>query len=163
MPKNEGKKFEEDFKKSCDNTDGVFFYRLKDGSASWGGNDLTRFQAKNDFDNFIYSIYGLCLLELKSTLGKSLPLGNIKQSQIDGLNKAANKNIDKLYAGFIINYRDCEETYYISVQQLNDFINKNERKSIPIDFCRDNGLKLSGKKLKVRYRYNIDEFIKKIK
>lgn len=163
MPKNEGKKFEEDFKKSCDNTDGVFFYRLKDGSASWGGNDLTRFQAKNDFDNFIYSIYGLCLLELKSTLGKSLPLGNIKQSQIDGLNKAANKNIDKLYAGFIINYRDCEETYYISVQQLNDFINKNERKSIPIDFCRDNGLCLQSKKLKVRYRYNINEFIKTIK
>lgn len=163
MPKNEGKKFEEDFKKSCDSTDGVFFYRLKDGSASWGGNDKTRFQAKNDFDNFIYSIHGLCLLELKSTLGKSLPLGNIKQSQIDGLNKAANKNIDKLYAGFIINYRDCEETYYISVQQLNDFINKNERKSIPIDFCRDNGLKLSGEKLKVRYRYNIDEFIKNIK
>ncbi len=159
MAKSEGKKFEEDFKKSCDSTEGVFYYRIKDGSA-WGNSDIMRFQVKNDFDNFVYSEYGLCLFELKSVKGKSLPLSNIRQNQIDGLNKAINKNIKKIYAGFIINFRDCQETYFMSIIQFNDFIKNNERKSIPIDYCRNNCLLVESEQLRTRFRYNIKKFLK---
>ena len=45
--KNEGKKFEEDFKKSVPKN--LFYYRFIDGTSAWDGGNA-RFQAKNICD-----------------------------------------------------------------------------------------------------------------
>ena len=161
MAQNAGKKFEEDFKKSCDNIDELFIYRLRDGTSSWGsgGSESVRFQATNICDTIVFYQSKFFLFELKSVLKKSIPLGNIKESQIEGLTKAKNKNAPNMYIGFIINFRDYEETYFMSIEQLNEFINNGERKSIPIEYCRDNCIKIKQTLKKVRYGYNIKEFL----
>ena len=68
--KNQGKVFEENFRKSLDlNNPDLFFYRFKDGTASWGGgqqNDFIRFQAKNISDCMIFYKGNLSILELKN-------------------------------------------------------------------------------------------------
>jgi recombination protein U len=104
----------------------------------------------------------LVLLELKSVLKKSLPLGNIKESQIEGLTKAFNRNARHMFVGFLINFRDYEETYFMSIEQFNQYISNEERKSIPIEFCRDNCILIKQEKKKVRYRYDIEDFIKEL-
>ena len=43
---NEGKKFEEDFKKSMDKYN-IWNYRLRDSSGSWSNNKGSRFTPKN--------------------------------------------------------------------------------------------------------------------
>ena len=46
---NEGKKFEEDFKKSMDKYN-IWNYRLRDSSGSWSNNKGSRFTPKNICD-----------------------------------------------------------------------------------------------------------------
>jgi len=161
MAKNEGKKFEDDFKQSCDKVDNLFVYRFRDGTSSWGqGEDnKTRFQATNICDMEIFYQGKLVLLELKSVLKSSLPFGNIKNSQLEGLTKAFNKNANHMFIGFLINFRDHEETYFMSIEQFNQYIIEADRKSIPIDYCRDNCILVEQKKKKVRYGYDIEKFM----
>ena len=63
-----------------------------------------------------------------------------------------------IYCGFILNYRDLEETYYITVAQMVEFINAGERKSIPVEWCRENGVQIAQKKKRVRYSYDLAEW-----
>ena len=62
---NEGKKFEEDFKKSMDKYN-IWNYRLRDSSGSWSNNKGSRFTPKNICDYIAYNNGKLYLLELKS-------------------------------------------------------------------------------------------------
>ena len=64
-----------------------------------------------------------------------------------------------IYGGFIINYRDLEETYYIAVQDMVDFINSKERKSIPVEWCRDNGIRIEQTKKRTRYTYDLSKWL----
>ena len=161
MAKNEGKKFEEDFKQSCEKVDNLFVYRFKDGTSAWsqGEEGKTRFQATNICDMEIFYQGKLVLLELKSILKSSLPFGNIKNSQTEGLTKAFNKNANHMFIGFLVNFRDYEETYFMSIEQFNQYIIESERKSIPIDYFRKNCILIEQIKKKVRYSYNIEKFI----
>lgn len=75
--------------------------------------------------------------EAKETKNKtSFPLSNIHSHQINHL-----KNITRHGGiGFIIvRFSSLNETYYLSFQKLNDFIEQEQRKSIPIDYFRNNG------------------------
>ena len=165
MAKNEGKKFEDDFKQSCEKVENFFIMRLVDGTASWSSekSDNVRFQAKNICD-FVLSYQGkLVLLELKSILKSSLPFGNIKNSQTEGLTKAFNKNATHMFIGFLVNFRDHEETYFMSIEQFNQYVTEVDRKSIPIDFFRNNCILVEQKKKKVRYNYNIEKFMGSLK
>lgn len=67
--KNQGKVFEENFRKSLnlDNPD-LFYYRFKDSPASFGNqnNDFVRFTNNNICDNMIFYKGNLFLNELKS-------------------------------------------------------------------------------------------------
>ena len=73
MAKNEGKQFEEDFKKSIPK--GYWFYRFKDGTAGFSGekNSNVRFQAHNIADCEVMGNKYLFILELKSHKGSSIP------------------------------------------------------------------------------------------
>ena len=143
-----GKQFEKDFEKSCKS----YFYRLKDGTSSWGNQENTRFQAKNDFDCFIFKSPHLYGIELKSVKGKSFPFSNLKDSQIKGLLK-----IDEHYNGhgyLIINFREVEMTYAIKIKDLVKHIESTTKKSINVKDVE--GILIPQRKLKVNYRYDLE-------
>lgn len=67
--KNQGKVFEENFRKSLDlNNPDLFYYRFKDSPASFGNqnNQVIRFTSNNICDNMIFYKGHLFLNELKS-------------------------------------------------------------------------------------------------
>lgn len=155
---NLGKRFEQNFKRSV--PDNIFYYRFRDGSSSWGGNDKVRFQQTNICDSLMYDGKYLYLLELKSTKEKSLPFNNIKQHQIKDLLKASiYKNT---ICGLVIEFSELLECYFIEISQFKEFYNKTNRKSIPVDYLREKGIKIEIKKLKVNNRFNISKFVKEV-
>jgi len=154
---NAGKKFEEDIKKSI--SDNLFYYRLRDGTASWGGSDNTRFQQSNICDSILYDSKGkrLLLLELKSHKGKSIPFSCIRDNQLKELLKA--DIFEGVYPGIVFNFRDVEETYFVSISKVSEYILKGERKSFPLAWVMKNGVKINQYKKRVRYRYDIESFL----
>lgn len=155
---NSGKRFEQNVKDSIP-TD-TYIYRFKDGSASWGGNDKVRFQSKNICDFMIYKKPYLFLLELKSTKGKSLPLSNIKKHQIDDLLDA--DKYDGIVCGFLIEFSEHNTVYFIEISRFQRFLEETQRKSLPIDYLAENGVKIDIQKKKVNIKLNIEKMIKDI-
>lgn len=151
---NAGKQFEQDFKNSVPNN--IFFYRFRDGTASWGNQENTRFQQSNMCDCMMFSD-ALFLLELKTHKGKSIPFSAIRQNQVTELSKAS--TYSKVIAGFIVNFRDAEKTYFTSATKIEYFMAHEERKSIPMAWFEENGTLIHQKRLKVHYRYGIQEFL----
>ena len=145
---NNGKRFEQDFKKSVPKS--VYYYRFRDGTSAWGNQENTRFQATNLCDCLLYNRGQLHLLELKSYKSTSLPFTAIRKNQIEGLLSASQFGIN---AGFVIKLNG--ETYYIDVESVDQFIKTSDRKSIPLKFLQDNGIFIPRVKLKVNYRYDI--------
>ena len=154
---NAGKIFEQSFKNSV--PDDIFYYRLRDGTASWGEQENTRFQQTNICDCILYKKPNMFMLELKSHKGKSIPFGNIKSNQLEGLCSAQEYGIK---AGFIFNMRDVEETYYVSAIDVWNYMSATDRKSIPINYMREQGIQINQELKRVRYRYDIDKFVRSI-
>lgn len=161
MAKDKGKQFEEDIKNSF--PDDFYIERYKDDTAGFYG-------VSNPADYRLYKYPLTFLLELKSHKGKSLPLSNIRNGQLKGMRKAIPHR--GVYCGFIINYRDLEETYYIAFSDLvreffttddkGDYVVKPDvRKSIPVDWCRDNGIKIEQVKKRTRYSYDMKTFLER--
>ena len=152
---NEGKKFEEDFKKSMDIYN-IWNYRLRDSSGSWSNSNGSRFTPKNICDYIAYNNGGLYLLELKSHKGTSLPYTAISDYQLKGL---SNIDYPGIKAYFIINMRDKEKTYAIEAQKIKKYIETSERKSIPISFMDDEGAEIKGIKRRTRFEYDVGELL----
>jgi len=164
MLMNAGKSFEEDFKRSTPK--GIFFYRLRDGTANFSGgrNENVRFQQSNMCDCILFdnrtSDRKLLLLELKSHKGKSIPFNCIRQNQLIELCKA---NMFKdVYPGIVFNFRDVAETYFVMIDRVEQYIATTERKSIPLDWIRENGIHIPQQIKKVRYKYDIETFLKRL-
>lgn len=143
-----GKIFEEEVKASF--PEDYYVERYKDDTAGFYG-------VSNPADFRIYKFPYTFLLELKSHKGKSIPLDKIRENQIQGMYKAVQHK--GIYAGFLLNYRDLEETYYIAVMDMIEYINSTDRKSIPVEWCKERGIKIEQKKKRVRYSYNLREFL----
>ena len=94
--KNLGKKFEEDWRKSV--PENVFFYRFRDSSGAWSGNNQLRFTPSNIADNLLFYNNCLFLNELKEHKGKSIPLDKIIG------NKTKEKQINDLKREYYIKY-----------------------------------------------------------
>lgn len=152
---NSGKKFEQNFKKSVPQE--VFFYRLRDGSSSWDKSVNTRFQQTNICDCILYDGYYLFTLELKSTKGKSLPYTNIKKHQIDDLLWCS--EYGNIISGFVIEFDSLNECYFIEINKFKAFYDMNDRKSLPVDFCREKGIKIEIINKKVNRNFNIEKFL----
>ena len=151
---NAGKRFEQDIKNSM--PENVFYYRLKDGTGAWGGGDNVRFQSTNICDCIVYDSHGLYLFELKSHKGKSIPFTCIRESQLKQMNG------EKVYPAlpyYIFNMRDVEETYCIHADDVSNYINTTDRKSIPIVWMQENGYKVQQSKKRVRYNYDIHDML----
>ena len=165
---NAGKKFENDWKNSIPTS--VFYYRFRDGTANFNDgeiecpvckkkfkNEATRFQQKNMCDCEMFQQPTLYLLELKSTKGKSLPFKNFKENQLKELLKAS--RFPGIISGSIINFRDVNETYFVDIKKIDDYMAWSDRKSLPIDWCRENGVFIRQERKKVNFRYDIEGFI----
>ena len=168
MAKNPGKQFEDDFKSSipdrCDVT------RLIDAGGWSRGSDL-RFTPKNPCDFIILSEGGLVCprgqykIELKSTLGKSLPFGNIKTKKPgdDGYERAIKfvrglvASQDKeVWAGFIVNFRETNETFRIPASNVLKFMTFADRASFPIAWFREKGVRIKQTLKIIHYRYDLE-------
>jgi penicillin-binding protein-related factor A (putative recombinase) len=162
---NPGKEFEKDFKVSVPKS--MWFYRLRDGTASWEKPEKeaekpqksqVRFQADNICDIELYHMGVLALLELKSHKGKSLTHNVFKTAKGDikhlpDLVDAAEH--DGISAGAIINMRDVGETWYLPADVVLGHIYNSGIKSIPIAFMREKGYLIGSEKKITRYRYDV--------
>lgn len=159
--KSVGKIFEEEIKASF--PEDFYVERYKDDTAGFYG-------VSNPADYRIYRYPFTFLFELKSHKGKSLPLNKIRLNQVKGLYRAS--QYKGIYCGFLLNFRDIEETYYITVKDVVaeyyivkdgkvDSVREDGRKSIPVDWCKENGIRVQQTKKRVRYSYNLREFLRR--
>ncbi len=75
------------------------------------------------------------VFEAKTTKNKTnFPLNNIQEYQY----KLADELLEYVQSVFyIIEFRELNEIYLVHSSKIKEFINNNERKSIPIDWFRD--------------------------
>ena len=147
-----GKRFEQNFKASVPKD--VFCERLKDGTASWGDKETTRFQATNICDFILADGEYVVLAELKNHKGKSLPLSCIRKNQFDKLLEADRFVFIKPM--LIVNFEDVDKCYALNIDLLDDFIKEGKRKSIPISYFEEWAIEIPSRKKKVNTEYRLD-------
>lgn len=168
--KNQGKVFENSFRDSV--PEDVYFYRLRDPASSFNPNDQSglRFSITNDYDCFIFYKDSFFPIELKSTQGTSMSIQftkeerskMIKINQINGLMKA--QKHEGVYAGFLLNFRKTEHTYWLSIKDFYLFYKFTDKKSInEKDIQENNGILIPQVKKRVRYTYDVSKMIELIK
>ena len=173
MSKNVGKNFESIIKSNPPSYFKVV--RIPDPPQSFTQRSDTRFSKKNpyDFECFDSKHRINYCLELKTTEQKYVSYhtceedekekksANIKWHQIEGLTKAS--EYDNVIAGFFLNFRlDSGEQllYFMNIKDFNKFKKNTTKKSINImDVALYGGIKINGEKLRVNYRWNLDEFL----
>ncbi|MBW2003038.1 MAG: Holliday junction resolvase RecU [Deltaproteobacteria bacterium] len=161
MPKNEGKKFEDDWKNSV--PEWVYYYRFRDGTANFAGekNENVRFQARNMCDCMLFYDGKLFLLELKSYRGKSIPFSAITGGKkLEEMSKAGTYR--RIISGYVFNFRDIVKTFFVKANDVEHYIYHADRKSIPIDWTESKGVEIESRKLISRYRYDIKKFLEGI-
>lgn len=153
-----GKKFEEQFKKSISND--IFLYRLKDSTATFSSNN-TSFAVHNISDFFAFYNNKLYFLELKCHRGKSLPFNCIRKTQITEMIKASKYNNIESY--FVINFYESNDDviFFINANDVYKEMQKGQRKSLSIDFCYKKAILVSKYKKRINEYYYLDEFFKK--
>jgi len=164
---NQGKKFEQDFKNSVPSD--VFFYRFRDGTASFEKNDNVRFQMYNIADCEIFFNRTLFILELKSIADTSLSYSNIfyenKKSSMKKKEDLYNAGLfDGIISGYVVNFRKYKRTWFMSAKQLNEYLNSYHdlRKSIPVGYFNEYCTPIFNNKLKSKSGYEVKRFLQNI-
>lgn len=164
---NEGKKFESDFRNSISKK--YLLYRIPDSAQSFDKTTKLRFSSKSPFDYIMWDSNNRVLfaLELKTVQGKSISFerterskGNIHWHQIQGLIQWS--KYDGIRCGFIINFRELEETIFLDIRQFNTVMHKIQKKSFTISDLISNGIvyiSIPQTKRKTRYKYDISPLI----
>lgn len=143
---NPGKQFEKDFYASVSEKEDLFVYRLKDDNLGFA-------KVKNPCDFILYKKPNIYLLELKSHKGKSIPFGAIQSYQIESLYRFS--NIDGVKAGFVFNFRDVNETYFVKAVSVYHFYHERERKSFSLDWVKENGIAIPQELKRTRFKYHL--------
>lgn len=148
-----------------------YYLRLNDPAQSFSqsSSDL-RFSLQNPYDALMYTNGTLFCMELKSFDGcltfwkeefedkEKKQSFNIKKNQIHGLEKASKTK--GVIAGFVLNFRKNNHTYFLGIDKFNEMISKIEKKSINEQNIIDAGGYLIEQTLKkVKYNYNVEKFI----
>lgn len=168
---NAGKRFEENWKKSV--PEYVYYHRLND-NASIFTNSNAKYSVHNPFDCMLFSDGALFCFELKSTGMGYFTFERSKEDegkkmihlwQIQGLDKASKYN--GIYSGFLFNFRNdeikTEATFYQSIDDFNRMINELNKNSFKVvDLLKYNPIKISSEKIRVNYRYDIEDLLGKI-
>ena len=167
MSKNIGKKFEENFQKSV--PDYILTYRPPDSAQGFdiGASNKLRFSRHSpcDFMLFDGTRNMFLTLELKSFLGSCSfernkgEKGIVHYYQVESLKKfEKHKNV---ISGFILDFRTSDNTYFLNINQWDEFISHINKKSFNEKdlLTYANPTLIEKKKLKVNYRYNIESFL----
>lgn len=159
---NEGKKFEEDFQKSFKGLAGsVTIERLYDTMQGRRG-------VKNPCDYICYSHPNIFYFELKSYLGKSIPVDAVSKNQYAQLMDRA--KVKGAVSGLVLNYRLVDKvtkttefyTFFLPITEYDELV-KLELRSISLLYCLENCIRLGSKQVRTRRTYFIPEFMAKIK
>lgn len=170
---NSGKRFEDNFKKSVPNY--CFCNRLKDSSQSFIDSGLSSFSWQNPCDFFLFDTKHRIFyaIELKSSKQKYITFENIDEEKPKP--KMIHKNqilslieigkYENIITGFFFNFRDeennMERTYFQNIDMfMKMYRNIGKWSFNEIDLLLYGGIKINGEKLKVNYRWNLDEFLK---
>lgn len=162
---NFGKVFENSFRESVPAE--MYYLRLKDPANSFGTNDNLRFTSTNPFDCLIFSPPYLLTLELKSTSQTSFSFKGktpmIKAHQIKSLTEAAQH--EGIIAGLVLNFREpTNRCYFLHIYDFNKFVESTTKSSInEKDIVVSGAVNIEGKLKRVKYKYDIEGFLKQIK
>lgn len=173
MAKNQGKNFESIIKSNAPHY--LKVTRIPDPPQSFTQREDTAFSRKNpyDFECFDTKHRIQYCLELKTAAQKYMSYhtcendekdkksANIQWHQIYGLTKASEFN--NVVAGFLLNFRldDGKQLlYFLNIKDFNKFRKNTNKRSLNImDISLNGGVKINGDKLRVNYRWNLDEFL----
>lgn len=174
---NAGKRFEADWRASIVKDARVWYYRFNDSPATYygGAQEGIRFAMDNICDCQVYAYPCLHLIELKTVATPSASLTSMfgaldpkkgqyrKEKHLRDMAAAAQRT--GITASVVINYRAKEHTYACSAEWILDFLAKAKgggRKSIPEQWCREHGLEVGSRKLRVNYRYDVAGLIERL-
>lgn len=143
---NNGHIFEQEFKKSLPKECYSKKLRVMSGYKGTGN--------EGDFLVFLYP--KLYIFELKSHRGKSIPFGAIRDNQL--VEMFNNSHIVGVICGYIFNFRDLEKTYFVELSDILYFIENSSRKSFPFEWVDEIGFLISQKKVRTRYKYDLNKF-----
>lgn len=175
MAKNPGKKFEEEFKKSCPSR--LLLIRIPDPPQSFKQSDELRFSPQNpcDYIGFDTETRTLFCLELKSTKSRYVSFEDentrkktsrlVKRHQIRSLTDF--NEYDNVVSGFVFNFRDESETvkrtYFQSIKDFNYMVSNIDKKSFnEIDLIKNNAIKIDGRRMIKNYSWDIESFLNTI-
>lgn len=169
MASNEGKVFEEQFRRSA--PDYVILHRLRDSSQSFSGGKLSKFSVKNPFDYILWDSKShiLYALELKSTKTDRIQFernGDRKRNgihwhQIDALNKW--QKFDGIISGIIVEFRSIETVIFIKIDDFNKLMDSISTVGFRISDLEDNNIPytvIERRFAKTKYKYDIDKFLR---
>ena len=169
MSNNRGKQFESVFRECCEKVDGVSIDRIHD--------QTTRYAGSSNICDFIaykqpYEYY----FECKTVHGNTLSIhsnpkkdkygiekgfyGNISDTQWNGLYEKS--FIPGVFAGIVCWWVDKDVTLFIPIQVLVVHRNVLGEKSVRFDIDDPNVFKITGKKKRVFYDYDMRSFFKSI-
>ncbi len=167
---NFGKQFEKDFSDSLPSY--CYVHRLRDSAQSYNNSNKTKFTWDNECDFFIWDSqhHIFYAVECKSTKYKSMSVQldkedksskMIKYHQIESLTKIS--KFDGAKAGFFLNFRDeknnTERLYFMHIMDFNKMMKKIDKVSFnEIDILLNNGVKISGEKKRIHFKWNLDDF-----
>lgn len=155
-----GKDFEKDFFNSFPKEFEVERVRDSEGYRKKKDGTFVRMSGLlNSCDFTAYKFPFFYKIECKSTQNKtSLPFSMLKPYQVDKLNQSC--KYKGIVAGFVFNFRELDETYFIEADKIYDYYHNADRKSFPIDWVRQNGVLLPSKVVRTRIRYDLTNMIK---
>lgn len=160
MAENRGKKFETVIREAFEKVPGVSIDRLHDQTNGFKGS-------QNICDFIVYKEPYEYYIECKSVHGASLPFSNITDTQWNGLLQKS--QIEGVFAGVICWWIDKDVTKFIPIQVLA-WLDMTGYKSIRYDyehiFSAKNKdwrtystIEIKGKKKRVFFEYDMEEFL----
>ena len=83
----------------------------------------------------------------------------IKKNQIEGLHYA--NQFENVIAGFILNFRNVNKTYFLSINQFDEMESNLSKKSFNVDDVQNisNAYLILQKSKRVRYTYDVGKFV----
>lgn len=151
MAINRGKKFESVVREAFERVPNVSIDRLHDQTTGY------KQSSANICDFIVYKKPHQYYIECKSVHGNTLPFSNITDNQWNGLLEKA--RIDGVYAGILCWWIDKDVTRYIPIHLL-DLLKKDlGAKSIRFDFLHPDAIYIAGKKKRVFFDYDMENFL----
>lgn len=152
MSVNRGKQFESVVRSAFEKVPNVSIDRLHDQTNGFKGS-------QNICDFIVYKEPYEYYFECKSVHGASLPFSNITETQWNGLLQKS--QIEGVFAGVICWWVDKDVTKFIPIQALQ-WNKENGYKSIRFNHNGTSFIEIKGKKKRVFFEYDMEEFLNAI-